>query len=91
MDEEKSVTLVDIIEDSVDIKRLAEVILEEAKGVTITGIDVKPYKVILNKIMNEISYKIDFKIAQVQARRAKIEAEERKLKRLEEAEKEEKK
>lgn len=91
MDEEKSVNLVDIIEDYVDIKGLAEVILEEAEAVTVTGIDVKPYKVILFGVMDQISFELEYEIAQIWSRKAKIETEERKLERLEEAEKEEKK
>lgn len=84
MDEEKSTTLVDFIEDYVDIKRLAEVILEEAEGITVIGFDIEPYKMIFCDVMDHITFMIEFEIAQIQARRAKIEAEERKLERLEE-------
>lgn len=95
MDEEKSTIprdfetihkLEGIIEDHVDINGLAEVILKEAKEVTIMGIDVKPHRVVINELMNQISFDIEFKIAQIQAREAKIEAEERRLEKAEEKE-----
>lgn len=82
--------LIDIINCHVDIDELAEVILEEAETITVTGIDVKPYEVMLNKVIDQITFELGYKIAQMQSREAKIEAEERKLEQLEKAEEREK-